>query len=427
MTFSPFPPPVAPARERDTSAEASLSLIFLLAAATALGPFALQALAPGLPRLSVALAVPESAAQMMISLSMAATALGAVVYGPISDRYGRRPVLLAAAALSTGGATLSALAPNFEVALIGRLIQAIGGGAGMVLARAAARDLFGATGAAAMIARITAAMVIAPMIAPAVGGVAVEFAGWRGIFLLTALISFGLGVWIWMGFAETVQRFSPRLDLSSALSDYAKIAWRRAFWADASYAALSLASFFLFVSGGPYVMERAFNVGPGLYGVFFFIAAAFYMGANLLSPMITERVGRRGAILLGAWIGAAGPAASTAFLFFHEASAELAPGAIDWAAAAAFVFAVTANSIGAGVAVPNAVAGAVSAYPERAGSASSLLSVVQFSIAGVAAQSATWFPLDVGWALCLGMTILGAAAALTCWALWPRRVVGDEF
>lgn len=395
---------------------APLSLILLLAGVTALGPFSMQALAPALPSLGVDLDVARGAAQGMVSLAMLAMAFGAVVYGPLADHYGRRPVLLGALALSAGGALVAATAAVFEAALAARLSQAVGAGAGMVLARAAARDLFGDAGAAGMIANITAVMVLAPMAAPGVGGLVVEAAGWRGVFWLVAALSIILAIWVWRGFAETARSLSPQLGVASALQDYRDIAGRRRFWAHAAYASLSLGAFFIFVSAGPFVMVGAYGVGPALYGGLFVAAALVYMAANLASGRITRHFGAHRAILIGAGVGAVGCAMAAVLLW------RVAPGGagFDLLGGVVLIAAVAFNSLGAGIATPNAIAGAVGAYPERAASASSLLSVVQFSVAAAAAQATAWLPTSSGAPLAAAMAAAAAAAGLCYWALLRR-------
>jgi len=137
----------------------NFALVALLAALTAVGPFSLQALSPALPAISSDFGVPPSVAQLMLSLSLVAMAVTTLAWGPVSDRLGRRPVMVAGMLLAGIGSALAALAPDIWLAVLGRLMQAAGAVAGMVLARAVAQELYGKAGAAAVIRQITAQIV----------------------------------------------------------------------------------------------------------------------------------------------------------------------------------------------------------------------------------------------------------------------------
>ena len=412
----------SPGRPPPSGASPSLSLILLLAGVTAIGPFAMQAIAPALPALAQGLSVSAAAAQGLISAAMLGMAGGAVVYGPLADHFGRRPVLLGGLLLSALGAVVAFLAPVYELALLGRVAQAVGSGAGMVLARAVAQDMFGARGAAVVIARMTAVMVVAPMLAPAIGGLLTQAVGWRGIFGAVALMSLALCVWVYRRFPETATQLSPRLELGAAARDYGAILRRRRFRANAAYGAALMSSFFLFVSGGPYVLQTAYGIGPAAYGVMFVAAAGVYMAANILSPAATDRFGHHGVLRLGG-LGAGAGCATVAITLILLGVRELGPGEVDWVGGVVMMFGICLHAAGSGLATPNAIAGSVAAYPERAGSASSLLSVAQFSAGALTAQAATLLPFDHGAPMILGMGALTTTAYLSYLALTvrPRR------
>lgn len=387
----------APNAARD-AVTAPIALTLLLAGVTGLAPFAMQAVAPATPAIERGLDVSAAAAQLFVSLSIGAAAVGAILYGPLADRYGRRPVLLAGLVCAVLGSTLTTAAPEFWSALAGRILQSLGAGAGMVLSRAVARDLFDQAGAAALIARITGVMVAAPMAAPVVGGLLIETAGWRSVFALIAVLSAAMTVWAWRALPETLERPTDRLDIASVAAGYADIGRRRAFWANAGFACGSIAAFFAYVGGAPRVMEASYGVGPTAYGLYFAAGAAIYMAANFASPWATRRLGADRLIRCGAAAGTLGP------LAFGVAMALGVDGPLVLTAAA------SAHAVAVGLAQPNAMAGAVSAAPDRAGSASSLLSVAQFGVAGVAAQAVSVLPSEAPWALVVLMSAVSAAA-----------------
>jgi DHA1 family bicyclomycin/chloramphenicol resistance-like MFS transporter len=179
------------------------ALIALLAAVTATGPLAMQIFLPALPAVQADFGAAAGTVQLTLSLSMVAIALSTLAYGPLSDRFGRRPVLLAGLVTFTVGTAICAVAPTIEVLIAGRIVQAAGGAAGMVLARAVVRDVWGQDRAAGVIAQLTMVMVVAPMIAPAIGGALTDVAGWRAVFAFVAVAGLAIGAWVGAGLGES--------------------------------------------------------------------------------------------------------------------------------------------------------------------------------------------------------------------------------
>ena len=382
-------------------------LVALLAAVTAIGPFSLQALSPALPAISSGFGVSAEVAQLMLSLSLVAMAVSTLVWGPVSDRFGRRPVMVAGLLLAGMGSALAAVAPVLWVAILGRLMQAGGAVAGMVLARAVVQDLYGKDRAAAVIGQVTAAMVVAPMIAPALSGVIVEIVGWRGIFGLVALVALGLAGWAAARLPETApegQSTHPR----EILRGFGQISRRRPFWAHACFGACSLAGFLFFVGAAPYVMEEAYGSRPSVYGFYFMPLAATYMVANVACGKMTSRFGARRLIIFGGSSTIAAMAIGLVVMGTGVASP------------LALIVPALFHSIGAGLSVPNAVAGAVGAAPDRAGAASGLLGFIQFLTAAVTTQIAGFLPHDVAAPILAGMTVL-ATIGLSGFLLLERR------
>lgn len=368
-------------------------LVTLLAAVTAIGPFALQALSPALPAISAGFRVPAEVAQLMLSLSLVAMAATTLVWGPLSDRLGRRPMMVAGMLLAGIGSLLAAVAPVLSLAILGRLLQAGGAVAGMVLARAVAQDLYGRERAAAVIGQVTAVMVLAPMLAPVLSGLIVETVGWRGIFALVGAAAVVLALWSLLALPETAPhrvRESPRATLRA----FAEVAALRGFWSHGCFGAASLAAFLFFVGAAPYVMQETYGAGPTVYGLFFMPLAGTYMISNMTCGWLTARYGPRRMIVLG---GACSLLAMAAGLL------AMALGLDN-----PFVFMVPAvfHSVGAGLAVPNAVAGAVGVAPGRAGAASGLFGFVQFMAGAASTQVAGSVPHGIAAPTLLGMTVL---------------------
>ncbi len=366
-------------------------LILLLAAVTATGPFTLHALSPALPAISAGLGVPAAAAQLLISLSLVAMAVATLLWGPLSDRLGRRPVLLAGLVIAAAGSALAALAPSLPLAILGRVLQAAGGAAGMVLARAVAQDVFGPGRAAGVIGQMTAFMVAAPMVAPTISGFIVAGAGWRGVFWMSAALCALLVVLTRASLPETAPATGGRAGPGAMLRGFAEVGARRAFWRYAGYASCSLAGFYYFVAITPYVMREAFDQGPAAYGLYFIMLSATFMVTNFVSGRISARFGGEWVLVSGALISLAGPLTSAALLLggLHLPIVLFLPGVIQ--------------SFGAGLAMPNAMAGAVGSAPGRAGAASGLLGFSQFLLASVTTQLGGFLPHDQALTVPLGM------------------------
>ena len=395
--------------ETQETARASFALIMLLAAVTAIGPFAMHLLAPALPWIASDFQVPAALSQLMLSLSLVAMAIFNLIWGPLSDRYGRRPMLLTGLTLGAAGSVLAAIAPDIWTALLGRLLQAAGAAAGMVLARAVAQDMFGQARAAGVIGQITAVMVAAPMIAPTVSGLVIEEGGWRSIFWLAAGLCILLLVWSRASLSETAPKDGGGTGLSYLLQGFLIVGRKRAFWRYAGFSAFSLAGFYYFVAVAPYVMRDAFDQGAKAYGFYFMLLSGTYMFTNFIAGRVSTVFGGERTMYFGALLAMCGPFIVAGLLLadVHHPLALFMPGMIQ--------------SFGAGLATPQSMAGAVGSAPERAGAASGLLGFSQFLIASVTTQIAGFLPHEQALVVPIGM---GACliASILCLFLLRERV-----
>ena len=164
-------------------------MIILLATVSALGPVGMQILLPALPVIKETFSVSNDVAQLTLSLSMLAIAIGTLVYGPLSDKYGRRPVMLFGIVITLIGSAVCFIADSIVLLISGRFIQAFGGAVGLVLARAIVRDVYGPEEAARVIATLVMVMVVLPMMSPALGGELMQQFGFESVFIVIALAS----------------------------------------------------------------------------------------------------------------------------------------------------------------------------------------------------------------------------------------------
>jgi MFS transporter, DHA1 family, multidrug resistance protein len=354
---------------------ASRGLMLLLVGLTALAPFSLQIFLPALPVIQADFGVTAGVAQLVLSLSILASAFAMLAYGPLSDRFGRRPVLLAGLVAFAAGSVCCALAPGVGTLIGARVVQAVGAAAGMVLARAIVRDLHDRESSASVIAYLTTAMVVAPMLAPTVGAVLIDLASWRTIFALTALV--GLAV-IWQTGRQLVETRSGGASGGAPAPMWAgagRLLRTPAFLAYAVQSSFAIAVFFAFISGAPYFMLDVLHRPATEYGLYFILVSAGFMAGNLLAARVTARVGLDRMILIGSALALAATLLALALLAVGP-----------WVPIALFgpmLGAAFAN----GLTVPNAQAGAISVDPLLAGSASGLAGFLQMFTAALVSQA----------------------------------------
>src|SRR5688572_16983624 len=244
----------------------SIRLLLVLIMATALGPMAMQIFIPALPAIQDRFGVSPATAQLTLSLSAFAIALATLAYGPLSDRFGRRPALLGGLLIYLAGSALCGLATSIEGLILGRVVQAAGGCAGIVLTRVIIRDLYDLDRSATMLAYVTMAMVVAPM--PAVGGVLNDLAGWRSVFLfggaLGGVVTVVVATELPETFPATGVRGSPAARVASRHT-FLRLLRSRSFLGYSLQVAFSIAFFYAFVAAAPFFVVRVLGRPAGEY------------------------------------------------------------------------------------------------------------------------------------------------------------------
>jgi DHA1 family bicyclomycin/chloramphenicol resistance-like MFS transporter len=390
-------------RKIDPAVPAPLWLIAILAAVTATGPFAMQIFLPALPAIQTSFRVSTGVAQLTLSASMIAIALATLIYGPLSDRFGRRPTLLLGLGVFVFGSMLCVLAHNIETLIAARVVQAAGGAAGMVIARAVARDHYGPQGAANVIARLTIVMVVAPMVAPAIGGLIVDVASWRVIFGVVCIAGVVVIAAVLLMFEES-HRVEDHMDSAAGmLRGFAQLLGSGRFIAIALYPAFSSTVFFAFISGAPYVMVELLHRPATEYGLYFILVSAGFMTGNVAAVRFSGRFGTLQLMRTGMLISLAGMMVEILIV----AAGLLTPVTL-------FV-PVMFTQLGQGLGMPNAQAAAINVFPQRAGTASALTSFSQMMFAAVASQIVGILHNGTPWPMLLVMLcgVLGALTAVS--------------
>ena len=389
----------------------SLTLLVLLVVMTGIAPIALYMLVPALPLLVATFGSDVAAAQMTVSLYMVGMALSQLVMGPLSDRFGRRPVLLAGLSLMVLASIGCILAQTLPQLIAARFLQALGGASGMVISRAIIRDLYSRDRVGAMISLVIAVMMIAQMLSPLMGGLVEARFGWRTIFYLVAAAAIALTVAIAIALPET-RRATDRSKSGGFRADVGGLLHSRAFVGFVLCQVLASAIIFTFAGGGPYVVVTQMGRSSAEYGAWFATSGLAYLTGNLVCVRFAPRYRLESLI----WFGLA--------LQLSGAALNLLWGVMGLTSVPSWLF-VTHMLITFGNAfvMSNSAAGAISVRPEAAGTASGALGFLQMGFGALCSQAGAFLGGNFQSTVPLNLAIL--ALSLACAAMMavvvPRR------
>jgi len=405
-----------PARDGNTqddvvpSGEHQWRLLALLIAITAVGPLSLNILAPAMPGLIGTLGAGAGTVQLTLSLFLLGMAVSQLVLGTLSDRFGRRPVMLAGLAL-TVVASFAALATTSIAGLIvARTAQAFGATAGIVIGRAVVRDLYDRDRAASMIGWITMAMVVAPMIAPLIGGALDTALGWQSIFAFLGLFAAAILVWASLQLPET-RKVATGEGFAHFLAASGSLLTDRAFLGYALVAAFNSAMFFTFIGGAPHVVVTIMHRSSAEYGLWFVAISLAYMFGNFAAGRWSARFGVDFMVRAGVAVTVAGAAVGIGWILLEPARGPE-------------VIMVPQMIIGfaSGFMLPSALAGAVSVRPQAAGAAAGITGFMQMGL-GAATSQLIGHLLDgapTGLPLAAIVLVLCACGLVAFFALAPK-------
>lgn len=379
----------------------SRGMIVLLAAASALGPVAMQIMLPAIPVVREHFAVSTGTAQLTLSLSMLAIAVATLIYGPLSDRYGRRPVMLAGILVTVLGSGVCIVAPTIEWLIIGRLIQAGGGAVGLVLARTIVTDIYPRDQSAGIIATLVMVMVVMPMLSPLVGGELLIRYDWHSIFYLTLVFSTVLLLLMYQFLPETLKSHTATGEAPTMLGGFAVLLRNRKFSGYAFNAAFVSVMFFSFIAAAPEIMVSVLQRPANEFGYYFVMIPFGFMSGSFVARQFSRKLGAHRMILIGSLIGVTGVVIALALQLvgLHHPLSLFMPVAL--------------STFGNGLSMPNAQAAALNESPGLAGSASGLTGFLQMGLSALAAQlvalifNGTVYPM---------LTLMLAAALISFWS-----------
>jgi DHA1 family bicyclomycin/chloramphenicol resistance-like MFS transporter len=350
-------------------------LLALLIAMTGVSSLSLNILVPAIPSMVAKFETDPANVQLTISLYLLGLAVAQLVFGPLSDRFGRRPVVLAGLALATVASTSAIFAASIAGLITARVAQSLGASTGQTIGRAIIRDLYDREHAASMIGLVTSVVVLMPMAAPLIGGILDTLLGWESIFVFTAILSATVFIWAVIALPETRRYSRVPSERSHFRADFAALAASPRFFGYALCAGLGSAPFFSFLGGAPHVAVTMLGRTSAEYGLWFFVPSLGFMSGNFAVSRLTARFGIDALIWWGIALTIVGCLISiAAYAAF--------PG---WEMITIFLPQIMVG-VGNGLLLPTAVAGAVSIRPQVAGTASGMTGFIQMAIGAAAAQ-----------------------------------------
>lgn len=357
----------------------STSLLILLIAMSGIGPLSLNILVPAIPGLSVALAADPSIVQLAVSLYFAGLACAQLVLGTLSDRFGRRPVLIAGFLITLVTSLAAAAAPNITALVVARTAQALGASTGIVIGRAIVRDLYTRDRAASMLGWVTMSVMVIPMFGPVIGGLLDTWWSWRAIFIALALVSLVTLVWMVVALPETRPATQAAPSARRVWKESRALLRSPAFFGFAFCGAMASGPFYTLMGGAPHVVVTLMGRSSTELGLWFALSAFGYMFGNFLAGRFSVRYGGNAMLWSGLMVGLVGSLLAVVLI-------PLLPNA----GPAVLFLPVVIIYVGNGMALPNAIAGAISVRPEAAGTASGLAGFLQMGFGAVVSQLITY-------------------------------------
>ncbi|TVR08926.1 MAG: Bcr/CflA family efflux MFS transporter [Salinarimonadaceae bacterium] len=350
----------------------TLAMTATLAMLTAIGPVSTDMYLPGLPAIADGLGTDVRGAQLTLSVFLVGFACGQFWYGPLSDRVGRRPVLLFGLGLFSVATLACLLAQDIATLVVARFVQALGAAAPVVLGRAVVRDLYDGARAGRELSRMGTIMGLAPAIAPVLGGLILLAADWRAIFGVILFAAAALAFHVARNLPETLRARSPEpLSIGAIFRGFGPLLANGDYRTSVALSTLAYGGLFAFISGSSFVLQEKYGLSEIAFGLSFGFVVLGYIAGTLIAQRLFSLRGLDGVIAPGVICLAAGGAGM------------LALALVDTGSSLEVTLPMAVYGLGLGLTMPQAMAKAMSPFPERAGAASSLLGMWQMGFAAL--------------------------------------------
>jgi DHA1 family bicyclomycin/chloramphenicol resistance-like MFS transporter len=350
----------------------TLALTVVLALLTALGPLSTDMYLPSLPAIARDFGATAGQTQLTLSAFLFGFAAGQFFYGPVSDRVGRKPVLLFGIGLFTLASLVCALAPNIETLVAARFVQALGASGPIVLGRAIVRDFYEGARAGRELSRMGTIMGVVPAVAPVVGGLIAQFSGWRVTFGVMILCGGALAATVVLRLPESIRSKSDvPISFVSIVKGFGVLLGHPGYRVYVALSMLAYGGLFAFISGSSFVLQGLYGLNELTYAFSFaFVVVGFITGTTLAQRLVGPR-GLDGTIQFGVMALALGGVLMLVLVAAGVASSLAITGPM------------AIYGIGVGLTMPQSMASALMPFPARAGAASSLLGICQMTFAAV--------------------------------------------
>jgi MFS transporter, DHA1 family, multidrug resistance protein len=383
----------------------------LLGAQSMVSSLAVDMSLPALPTLAAAFGTSAARAQLTIGLYLLGYALGQLFYGPLSDRFGRRPMLLIGMSIYTLSGFLCAFAPSIEAMVMLRLLQGFGGCVGVVVTRAAARDYFHGSELAQMLSSITAIQAFGPLLAPMIGGVIATHFDWPVIFLVQGAFAGAMLIATWTGFGESLrQRDLHAIRPARLLANYWTFFSNPRCIGFALVSACVFGGLFIVLSASPFVLIDVYGLSSQTYGFFF--------GTSVLGFMVGSFGNRR---LLRAAVQSEALLRCGLLVLIAAASAMLIFAATTWGGVAGIMGPYVTYCFAISLVQSNAIAAAMEPVPHMAGTGASLMGAIQMASAALGGFVVDLFFDGTGTPMGIGMASAALAASAFYWLIARRN------
>lgn len=393
----------------------TLAMTVVLGLLTALGPLSTDMYLPSLPDMAARLDASLPQIQLTLSMFLVGFAVCQIIYGPMSDRLGRMPVLVGSLLLFSLASAGCAFAGEVEMLIAARTIQALGAGGGVVVARAIVRDLYEGDRAGQELALMGTVLGIVPLFAPLLGAVLHDAFGWRSTFVVMALMGLTGALVVRVCMIETLKpEYIRPATAASIAADFGALLRHPVYLVYLAFACCAYGGLFSFLSASSFVLQNVYGLSELQFGFAFACPVSGYMAGTLAGRRMTRTSGIGLSIAVGTAALAAGG------LLCLALTETAAPGVGVWRvlAPASIYF------LGVGIVLPQALAGALSPFPDRAGTASSLLGFMQMSVSAAIGILVAANLGEDAHALAFALAAMGTLALLA--AVSSRRLRGDS-
>ncbi len=368
-----------------------------LTAVSLIGPLSIHMFLPLMPAVKEAFGISSALVGLTFSITLFVIAIATLLYGGLSDRFGRRPVMLVGLGLFLAGTLMAALSVGIGMLFAGRLLQALGAGCGVTLARAMARDTYGADGLVRVIALLTAAYTLGPMSAPLIGGTLLDHFGWRSVFWFAFVAGSAITLTAFVVLKET---HGGRGKVQGGfVRSHLRLMSHPRFLAYVLQSGISSGTFMAMATAAPFMMKDLLGRSSTEFGFFFLCFPFGYFCGTFVASRLTRRVRLDNMVLFGSAFTALAVLVQSAFILSGALTALLIflPG-----------FLVT---FGQGLAMPNAQAGAIQVDPKLAGTASGLGVFVQMMLGALFSQTYSLVANGTPYPM-VAVTLVGAVLTL---------------